>query len=525
MPRRPSAGAAHRRGSSRRRAGGGRGGRRFPAGRDAATSRNPSANRTDRGGARARRRRRDPGVQRAADSGLEHYRGAYHNPAMYLAPSAAAVSLVNSVHMILKPEVSSTGRLALSGLTLSTGLTGLAFHLANVAKRDGGVNLLNLFYGAPLLAPGAIAISGLAGLAAARLVAEAEHGSPPTLLGRPAGTMRRNRRRLFDAVHDGGGGAAAFPRRVSRPVHVRPGDSAAGRRRWCWPSPPSCRALRKAARLLLRLTAAAGVAGVGFHTYGVQPQHGRVLQLEPEPPERAADTGAAFLHRRRAGRAGGGPADGGRIGGRMSQGFRNRYPTYNVLDKWDTPSWNEQTRAVVAKRLHEIPRRGGSSARPNGNPGAGDLRSADPAAGPAGRSGADRPVHRREAAREPGQRLSLRGACRQCARPGGSACSAIDEEARARWQRGFRELPDNQKDAVLRSVQHGDTLSDAWQGMPPKRFFSSVLLREVVDRLLRAPGGMERDRLRRPGLAARLCPAAGEPARSVGGDGGSSNER
>ncbi len=106
-----------------------------------------------------------------ADSGLEHYRGAYHNPAMYVAPSAAAVSLVNSVHMTLRPEVSSNGRLALSGLTLSTGLTGLAFHLANVAKRDGGVNLLNLFYGAPLLAPGAIAISGLAGLAAARLVA------------------------------------------------------------------------------------------------------------------------------------------------------------------------------------------------------------------------------------------------------------------------------------------------------------------------------------------------------------------
>ena len=33
---------------------------------------------------------------------------------------------------------------------------------------------------------------------------------------------------------------------------------------------------------------------------------------------------------------------------------------------------------------------------------------------------------------------------------------------------------------MLRSVQHGDTLSDAWQGMPPKRFFSSVLLREAV---------------------------------------------
>ena len=26
--------------------------------------------------------------------------------------------------------------------------------------------------------------------------------------------------------------------------------------------------------------------------------------------------------------------------------FRNPYPDYDVLAKWDTPSWNAQTRAV-----------------------------------------------------------------------------------------------------------------------------------------------------------------------------------
>src|SRR3954451_6084157 len=203
-----------------------------------------------------------------ADSGLEHYRGAYHNPAMYVAPSAAAVSLVNSVHMMIKPEVSSTGRLALSGLTLSTGLTGLAFHLANIAKCDGGVNLLNLFYGAPLLAPGAIAISGLAGLAAARLVAEAEDGSPPTPLGRPAGTMvgigaafsMLSTTAEAALLHFRGAFHDPF---MYVPVTVPPIAAAvlaiaafAPRLRW-------------AARLLLRLTATAGVAGLGFHTYGV----------------------------------------------------------------------------------------------------------------------------------------------------------------------------------------------------------------------------------------------------------------
>jgi hypothetical protein len=57
---------------------------------------------------------------------------------------------------------------------------------------------------------------------------------------------------------------------------------------------------------------------------------------------------------------------------------------------------------------------------------------------------------------------------------------AIDEEARRRWDSGFCELPHNQQDAVLRAIQHGDALSPAWEGLPPKRFFTSMLLRETV---------------------------------------------
>ena len=203
-----------------------------------------------------------------ADSGLEHYRGAYHNPAMYVAPSAAAVSLINSVHMVLKPEVSSNGRLALSGLTLSTGLIGLAFHLTNVAKRDGGINLLNLFYGAPLLAPGAIAISGLAGLAAAQLVAEAEQGSPPTLLGRSAGTVvglgaaisMLSTTAEAALLHFRGAFHDPF---MYVPVTVPPVTALVLAAAVFEPR------LHRAARLLLRVTAAAGVAGLGFHTHRV----------------------------------------------------------------------------------------------------------------------------------------------------------------------------------------------------------------------------------------------------------------
>jgi hypothetical protein len=36
--------------------------------------------------------------------------------------------------------------------------------------------------------------------------------------------------------------------------------------------------------------------------------------------------------------------------------FQTRYPDYNVLDKWSSPDWDDQTRAVVRQRLEEIPR-------------------------------------------------------------------------------------------------------------------------------------------------------------------------
>jgi hypothetical protein len=35
--------------------------------------------------------------------------------------------------------------------------------------------------------------------------------------------------------------------------------------------------------------------------------------------------------------------------------FQRRYPDYNVLDKWSSPDWDDQTREVVRQRLEEIP--------------------------------------------------------------------------------------------------------------------------------------------------------------------------
>ena len=76
------------------------------------------------------------------DSAMEHYRGAYHNPAMFLAPTAAAFSLANSVHMTLTPAHFGPARTALCGLTLATGIGGLGFHVYNIGKREGGFDFI-----------------------------------------------------------------------------------------------------------------------------------------------------------------------------------------------------------------------------------------------------------------------------------------------------------------------------------------------------------------------------------------------
>ena len=37
--------------------------------------------------------------------------------------------------------------------------------------------------------------------------------------------------------------------------------------------------------------------------------------------------------------------------------FETPYLTYDVLDKWDSPSWNDQTRNAVRQRLEQVPPR------------------------------------------------------------------------------------------------------------------------------------------------------------------------
>jgi hypothetical protein len=105
-----------------------------------------------------------------ADSAVEHYRGSFHNKAMYLPLAVSAHALVAGVHgMVAQNGGADARREASYQLAVANGAAGLGFHFYNITKRPGGISWLNLFYAAPLGAPAALSLSGMFGLLAERL--------------------------------------------------------------------------------------------------------------------------------------------------------------------------------------------------------------------------------------------------------------------------------------------------------------------------------------------------------------------
>lgn len=161
----------------------------------------------------------------------------------------------------------------------------------------------------------------------------------------------------------------------------------------------------------------------------------------------------------------------------MTQGFRQRFPGYDVLDKWDSPSWNERTREVIAERIEQVPPRRFLDEE--------EWRILEaicdrllpqpdrPARVPIVPF-IDKKLHENEG---DGYRFEGMPPMREAWRRG---IAAIDAECRERHGKGFRDLADDLKDATLRAVQLGDVRSELWHGLPPKRFFNGLLLKETA---------------------------------------------
>ena len=207
-----------------------------------------------------------------ADSAMEHYRGGFENPAMYTPLVVATASLGASLHGGAdRTAASHRLRHAAQLAAAATGTAGTAFHLYNVTKRPGGLSWHNLFYGAPAGAPFALLLAGALGAIAERLRDEPE--SDPRLFGMQAGEALA----LVAAVGLVGTAAEAallhtrgawqHPAMVA-PVTVAPVGAALLIHAACAPHAQAKRA-SGLARLWLRVTAALGFAGAGFHAGGV----------------------------------------------------------------------------------------------------------------------------------------------------------------------------------------------------------------------------------------------------------------
>lgn len=205
-----------------------------------------------------------------ADSGVEHYRGSFENPAMYIPLVVGALSLAVSGHGVGDRRTGAHAlRDTVYAIAGATGLAGTGFHLYNITKRPGGFSWLNLFYAAPIGAPMALLLSGLLGFTAER-VRDNAPGATPRILGFPAGRAMAavSAIGMLGTVGEAGllhfRGAYHDPA-MFLPVSVPP--VAAGLLGNVALSPRY--KPHRFTRWWLRLTAAVGLAGVGFHVFGV----------------------------------------------------------------------------------------------------------------------------------------------------------------------------------------------------------------------------------------------------------------
>lgn len=205
------------------------------------------------------------------DSALEHYRGGFRNKAMYTPLVVSALTLVASGHGTTDARPSAHRfRDVVYGVAAVTGLVGTGFHALNIGKRIGGFRWLNFFYGAPIGAPMAILLSGALGVAAER-VRDTPSGGRPHLWGLGAAEALA----LLNSVGIAGTTAEAWLLHfrgnfqnpfMYLPVTIPPASAAlladaalrGGQKR------------RDHARAALWSTVATGLAGVGFHIWGVK---------------------------------------------------------------------------------------------------------------------------------------------------------------------------------------------------------------------------------------------------------------
>ncbi len=204
------------------------------------------------------------------DSAMEHYRGSFHNNAMWTPLVASSLSIAVSLHGHSDPRHGAhRGRDAIYGAAGLIGIVGTGFHLYNVTKKVGGFSWQNVFYSAPLGAPAALSLSGLMGYLSERLRDNPPERAP-VIAGVDAGRMVAALTAVSLLGTTAEAGLLHFRGAFHNPAMWLPVMM-----------PPIAAALltfaavapngvdRPASRQWLAATAVLGVLGVALHTYGV----------------------------------------------------------------------------------------------------------------------------------------------------------------------------------------------------------------------------------------------------------------
>jgi hypothetical protein len=155
----------------------------------------------------------------------------------------------------------------------------------------------------------------------------------------------------------------------------------------------------------------------------------------------------------------------------------DRYPGYNVLDKRHTPSWNEQTRRVIDKRM-AIPREPQFMS-------AQEFATVSALAALIVPQPRDRPPVPVAALVDQKLLHDKQDGYRQEGMPREREAwqrgiRALDAEARNAHGGSFVELTRSDQTRLLQRLEKGEMKDPAWEGMPVKTFWKQRLLRDIV---------------------------------------------
>ncbi len=156
----------------------------------------------------------------------------------------------------------------------------------------------------------------------------------------------------------------------------------------------------------------------------------------------------------------------------------DRYPGYDVLNKRNSPSWNDQTRKVIDQRL---------AIDPDQHCFFNDLewQTLNALCARIIPQPSDRPrpvplaamIDQKMLGGGDGYRDARLPASKDAWRQG---LAALEAEAQARLAVSFAALDARQQDALLREVQNGQATTDRWTGLPPNLFFAKLVLHDIV---------------------------------------------